>query len=46
MLALALIDLKSWLKFVAKVAKNRSYPPCNYLLSFCLHKINIFYPAY
>jgi len=46
MLALALIRFKSRSKFGVKRGKNQSYQLTKYLLGFCLHKINIFYPAY
>jgi len=46
MLALALSYLISRVKFVAKVAKIMGYQRLSYLLVFCRHKINTFYPAY
>ena len=46
MLALAVFRLKSRLKLVTICSKTQSYQLTNYLLAFCLHKINTFYTAY
>jgi len=46
MLALAVYRLKSRLKFGEICSKNKGYPLLKILLSFCLHKINIFYTPY
>ena len=46
MLALALTGLKSRVKFNKIGNKNGVYQLFKYLLSFCLHKINIIYACY
>ena len=46
MLAISLLHLKSRSKIIHISIKNRGYQQLDYLLAFCLHRINKFYTGY